>query len=156
MLVKLCLQLLQAVDPAVKQVQPVLDSAWKQGKAVTHQGRVRALQAFAVAKAKSSHYCKEAKPALDRLLAGSKVPPPLPLSPFLRQTRCLCNLKCRKTSNLRSLVGSCCSCFGANLTWEGGGGVFAVPFTFRAPGHLVQNLRFCFPPAVTHLASPET
>lgn len=65
-------QLLQAVDPAVKQVQPVLDSAWKQGKAVTHQGRVRALQAFAVAKAKSSHYCKEAKPALDRLLAGSK------------------------------------------------------------------------------------
>ncbi len=57
----------------MKQVQPVLDSAWKHGKAVTHQGSRHAITIYGLTKAKSLSFWQEAKPTLLRLLVSTKV-----------------------------------------------------------------------------------
>lgn len=64
----------KAVQPAVKHVQPTLETAWKHGKRYSRQGHAQALWALGVTRAKTVSAWKTAQPAVNKALTDSKVP----------------------------------------------------------------------------------
>ena len=67
------LQILEAVQPAVQRVQPALDKAWQQGKALSQEGRTRAVWAYGATKARAVTAWQTAQPTLNKAFSDSQV-----------------------------------------------------------------------------------